>query len=224
MPISYTRSFSHPDWIDRVDRVQAGGDNGFNGRFHGIEAEFDALSGVVKQADTQLSTQSGQIGVLQQQVAALGGVVLAPVTLGLTPTMQPFNPDATNSSWSHVYWSTVVVGQPNGSFVKVPTANGGAADGVLPLTLPEGVTLLNVAVLGQATTPANMKTQLVREQRNAPFTKSTLVNVTGFVSVPVPGSPVFSSDTDLFYLRATLIGAAAGDVLRGFAITYQPAA
>jgi hypothetical protein len=108
--------------------------------------------------------------------------------------------------------------------VKVPTANGGAADGVLPLTLPEGVTLLNVAVLGQAANPVNMKTVLVREQRSAPFTKTTLLTVTGFISAPVPGSPVFSSDTDLFYLRATLTGAAAADVLRGFAITYQPGA
>jgi hypothetical protein len=224
MTISYTRSFSHADWIDRVDRVQAGGDNGFNGRFHGIEAEFDAISGVVKQADGALTSHSGQISALQQQVAALGGVVTAPVTLGLMPAMQPFNPDAANSSWSQVYWSTVVVGVPNGSFVKVPTVNAGTADGVLPLTLPEGVTLLNIAVLGQAATPANMKTLLVREQRNTPFTKTTLVTVTGFISVPVPGSPVFSSDTDLFYLRSTLTGAAASDVLRGFAITYQPAA
>ncbi|HVQ93848.1 MAG TPA: hypothetical protein VMU51_22610 [Mycobacteriales bacterium] len=223
MTISYTRSFHHPDWIDRVDRVQAGGDNGFNGRFHGIEAEFDAISGVVKQADTQLTGHSGQIGVLQQQVAALGGVVNAPVTLGLMPTMSPFNPDAPNSGWSQVYWSTVVVGVANGSYVKVPTANAGAADGVLALTLPEGVTLLNIAVLGQAATPANMKTVLVREQRSTPFTKTTLLTVTGFVSLPVPGSPVFSSDTDLFYLRSTLTGAAASDVLRGFAITYQPA-
>ena len=224
MTISYTRSFSHPDWIDRVDRVQAGGDNGFNGRFHGIEAEFDAISGVVKQADTQLTGHTGQISALQQQVAALGGVVTAPVTLGLMPSMQPFNPDAPNSGWSQVYWSTVVVGVPNGSFVKVPTVNAGTADGVLPLTLPEGVTLLNIAVLGQAATPANMKTLLVREQRNTPFTKTTLLTVTGFISAPVPGSPVFSSDTDLFYLRSTLTGAAASDVLRGFAITYQPAA
>jgi hypothetical protein len=58
---------------------------------------------------------------------------------------------------------------------------------------------------------------------DTPFTKTTLVAVTGFVSVPVPNSPVFSSDTDLFYLRATLTGAASSDVLRGFAITYQPA-
>jgi hypothetical protein len=223
MTISYARSFSHVAWIDRVDRVQAGGDNGFNARFHGIEAEFDTISGVVKQVDGQLTTHSGQISSLQQQVAALGGVVTAPVTLGFTPLMLPFNPDAANSAWSQVYWSTAVLGVANGSYVKVPLANGGVADGVLPLTLPEGVTLLNLTVLGQAATPANMKTVLVREQRNTPFAKTTLVTVTGFVSSPIPNSPVFSSDTDLFYLRATITGAASSDVLRGFAVTYQPA-
>jgi hypothetical protein len=224
MTISYTRSiFSHIDWIDRVDRVQAGGDNGFNGRFHGIEAELDTISGVVHQTDTALTTHSGQITALQQQVAALGGVVQAPVTLGLTPTMQPFNPDAANSGWSPMYWSTVVLGNANGSYVKVPVANSGNADGVLPLVLPEGVKLLNLSVLGQAATPANMHTTLVQEQRNAPFTRTTLVTVTGFTSTPIPNSPVFSSDTNVFYLRATITGAAASDVLRGFSLTYQPA-
>jgi hypothetical protein len=222
MAISYTRSFSHDDWIDRVTRVEAGGENGFNGRFHGIEADLDTISGVVKKVDDELTSHSGQITALQQQVSSLGGIVRAPVTLGLTPLMQPFNPDATNAAWSPIYWSTVQLGTPNGSFVKVPAANAGNADGVLPLTLPEGVTLLNLTVLGQATTPGNMTTTLVREQRAAPFTKTTLVTVTGFISLPIPNSPVFSSDTDVFYLRAKTTGAAPSDVLRGFAVTYQP--
>jgi hypothetical protein len=78
MAISYTRTFSHTDWVDNVDRVQAGGDNGFNGRFHSIEAEFDAISGIVVQANGQFTTQSGQIATLQQQVGALGGIVSRP--------------------------------------------------------------------------------------------------------------------------------------------------
>jgi hypothetical protein len=223
MTISYTRTFSPDDWVDGVDRVQAGGDNGFNGRFHGIEAEFDTISGVVTQVNDQLTTQSGQIASLEQQVSALGGVVTAPVTLGLTPLMLPFNPDAANSAWSQMYWSTSILGQANGSYVKVPATNpGNLADGVLPVTLPEGVTLLNLAVLGQAATPLAMKTVLVQELRAAPFTATQLAVLTGFVSSPIQNSPVFSSDTHVFYLRATIAGAAPSDVLRGFAITYQP--
>ena len=43
--ISYTSQFSHKDWIDFVDSVQAGGTNGINGRMHAIEAEFDKTFG-----------------------------------------------------------------------------------------------------------------------------------------------------------------------------------
>jgi len=223
MTISYTRAFVHTDWVDNVDRVQAGGDAGFNGRFHGIEAEFDSLSGVVTQVNNQLTQESGDISALQQIVSALGGVVQAPVTLGLTPNVLPFNPDAPNSAWSSMYWSTVVLGNAHGSFVKVPIANNGNADGVLPLTLPEGVKLLNLTVLGQAANPANMQTTLVRELRVAPFTKTVLVTAPGFVSKPIPNTPVFNSDVNLFYLRATITGAVPSDVLRGFSVTYQPA-
>lgn len=223
MTISYTRSFSHNDWTDRVNRVEAGGENGFNGRFHGIEAELDTISGVVKKVDDQLTGQSGDITVLKQQVSALGGIVSAPITLGLTPVMLPFNPSAQATSWSPMHWSTTLLGTPNGSFVDVPPGNNGTADGVLPLTLPEGVTLLNLTVLGKAATPGNMTTTLVREQRAAPYTKTILVTVTGFTSQPIQNSPVFSSDTDVFYLRALITGAAGSDTLRGFSITYQPA-
>jgi len=47
--ISYKRSFQHVDWIDNEDVVQAGGENGFNDRFHALEAEFDQLSAVISQ-------------------------------------------------------------------------------------------------------------------------------------------------------------------------------
>lgn len=40
----YVPKFSHSDWIDNEDRVQAGGENGFNIRFHKLEAEFAALA------------------------------------------------------------------------------------------------------------------------------------------------------------------------------------
>ncbi|MFF7534703.1 hypothetical protein ACIP6Q_27750 [Streptomyces bobili] len=40
----YVPKFSHTDWIDNEDRVQAGGENGFNIRFHNLEAEFAALA------------------------------------------------------------------------------------------------------------------------------------------------------------------------------------
>lgn len=47
MAITYTPLFTHEDWIDNVDRVQAGGPNGFNIRFNSISEEFGKISTVV---------------------------------------------------------------------------------------------------------------------------------------------------------------------------------
>ncbi|MGZ3271432.1 MAG: hypothetical protein ACXU71_10720 [Croceibacterium sp.] len=58
-PITYTRQFSHKDWIDFVDSVQAGGTNGINARMHAIEAEFDKLSQVVAAISSALQSQPG---------------------------------------------------------------------------------------------------------------------------------------------------------------------
>src|SRR2546430_2771114 len=52
--IVYNRNFSHDDWIDNEDVVQAGGERGLNQKFHGLEAEFDAISGTVGQLNTAI--------------------------------------------------------------------------------------------------------------------------------------------------------------------------
>ena len=55
-PTEYTPQFSHKDWIDFVDSVQASGTNGINIRFHGIEAEFATISSVIAQIAQVLAT------------------------------------------------------------------------------------------------------------------------------------------------------------------------
>jgi hypothetical protein len=52
--IVYNRAFTHTDWIDNEDVVQAGGDKGFNQKFHGLEAEFDAISATFATANTEV--------------------------------------------------------------------------------------------------------------------------------------------------------------------------
>lgn len=54
--ITYARTFKHDDWIDNEDVVQAGGEKGFNKKFHDMEAEFDKLAVVVGQINTALQT------------------------------------------------------------------------------------------------------------------------------------------------------------------------
>ena len=52
--IVYTRDFTHQDWIDNEDVVQAEGENGFNIRFHGLEGELDRIGSVVGTIDTEI--------------------------------------------------------------------------------------------------------------------------------------------------------------------------
>lgn len=46
-PLKYAVEFTHDDWLDNVDRVQAGGAKGFNGRFHSLELEFVSIQEVL---------------------------------------------------------------------------------------------------------------------------------------------------------------------------------
>lgn len=220
MPIAYTRSFQHTDWVDNVDRVQAGGDSGFNGRFHGLEAEFDALSGVVTQVNTGINTINTDIVAIKAQLAALGQVVQAPVTIGLLPAMVPFNPGAPQTNWSLINWSATVAAQPAGTFVRLQLGMTGA-DGVLPLALPNGVKMSNLTVLGSSNTGV-MTTDLVQELRAQPYTRTTLTTVNGFASAAIANAPVVNSSIYLYYIHAYIVGNAQDVQLRGFQITYQP--
>lgn len=53
--INYARNFQHQDWIDNEDVVQAGGEKGFNKKFHDIEAEFDRIGTVVGTVNTEIN-------------------------------------------------------------------------------------------------------------------------------------------------------------------------
>lgn len=218
-PVSYARTFQHTDWIDNQDRVQAGGDSGFNGRFHGIENEFDTLSGVVAAVNTDVSALAAQIVALQAQLGALGQIVQAPVTIGLVPTTVPFNPGAPTSNWSLMSWSATSAGQPVGSFAAVQ-AGQTLADGVLPLALPKGVKMTNLTVLG-STSSGTMQTAIIQELRAAPYTKTPIVTVNGFASAGIANAPVFDSSLYLYYIHALVLNSVDAQ-LRGFQITYQP--
>jgi hypothetical protein len=128
--IQYVRGFTHTDWLDNVDRVQAAGSNGFNGRFHSLEAEFDTISGVV------------------------AAVNIALVTLGQQPTPQPmavtFTPTfiATSATpWSH-----------RAGLVEKP-AGVGTADGIMNVPLQNGTRILSIRALGRSAQAAGSTAQ-----------------------------------------------------------------
>lgn len=68
--INYSRTLQHEDWIDNEDVVQAGGEKGFNKKFHDVEAEFDKISSVVATINSAItSTQVTDGSVTTAKIA-----------------------------------------------------------------------------------------------------------------------------------------------------------
>jgi hypothetical protein len=230
-PIAYTPKFQHLDWVDNVDRVQAGGDHGFNLEFHNLEQEFAALYATILHADAvkqDVDTNMGQVKAqvvdIYTKLAALGTVVTAPVTLGLPPVLLPFR--QTVPQWSAVLWrSQTGGGTPLGTYVERPSGTQDQAHGVVPLSLPKGVKLVQLRVLGEMTggTAPVMTAELIEELRAPPYTPKILAS-TGFgAAVPVLGTPTVHPDLNLYYIIARLTAAGGATVkLRGFELVYQP--
>lgn len=209
--ISYTPTFHHDAWVDNVDRVQADGDNGFNIRFTTIEDDLKDVGQVVQQIDTVLSS--------------LGQVVSAPITIGLNPVMLLYR--AGIATWSPMRWSVSPGGVDQGSFAEKDVAVA-EVWGALPLSLPNGVTLRNLKVLGEQNGNGTMVTDLIQEMRVPPYTRATLVTVNGLgnqntAPTPIPNTPIFKGDQFLYYLLSRITGAVTTECkLRSFLITYQP--
>ncbi|MGW6534743.1 hypothetical protein ACWGBV_00705 [Streptomyces sp. NPDC055051] len=151
MPERYVPKFSHKDWIDHQHRVQAGGEDGLNSRFHQLETEFADLA-------------RNQINPI---IEALGG---AAETRHLTLVPALF-PDGDKPAWTqgvdmvekadpaaeaHGFMNIVL---PDGVRVKSLLATGNKSAGTLTVTLKrrqignEGIgaeSLVSSNVLGTA--------------------------------------------------------------------------
>ncbi|MFD0277834.1 hypothetical protein ACFVHB_28545 [Kitasatospora sp. NPDC127111] len=118
----YVPAFTHQDWIDNQDRVQAGGEKGLNIRFHNLEAEFRRL------ADFHLNE------VIRTVAPAQRCLSLAPLL-----TFNGGNPGI-------VAWVII------GDLAQKPVADLGA-NGIMNVTLPDGVTITSLTVTGEAPDP-----------------------------------------------------------------------
>jgi hypothetical protein len=116
----YDPKFHHVDWVDNVDRISAGGANGFNVRFDTIASDLQQLSTVVLQVDAALDVAGGGAGT---------GQVLT-VPLDFPPTH--------SEGWSC---------DANGA--GHPPAGAAGADTVMGLTLPDHVRLTSFRAIGQ---------------------------------------------------------------------------
>lgn len=75
--ILYSRKFTHENWIENQDVVQASGENGFNGKFHGIEDEFDTLSSVVGTIANEIN-QTRRLNFVNSQTVTLAANSVSP--------------------------------------------------------------------------------------------------------------------------------------------------
>jgi len=205
--ISFTRKFSHKDWIDFVDSVQAGGSNGINGRLHAIEGDLDAISAVIKLIAATLQSPAAR-----------------PQTLTLSPTLAA----AAEQPWQQLIGSVTTA--VDGAAMQA------TASGFMPITLPNGATvqglrvtgssaggILTVTLFRQALTGGG-QTAVVQLFHNFPAGAST----TAFDLPPAPQNAhvVIDNASQKYYLSASLVGGnttlvAGGTTLNAFQITYS---
>ena len=106
--ITYARSFRHDDWIDNEDVVQAGGDRGFNKKFHDLETEFDKLAGVI----SQIATAVGQVQRVRS-VKALPAQTLAPGAVSAEVDIDQYAVSEVPVNTQKIYFTSLSFLPPN---------------------------------------------------------------------------------------------------------------
>ena len=101
--ISYTRTFAHNDWIDNQDVVQAGGEAGFNQKFHGLEAELDKIS-------TTFGAANDAIQNIQRVnfVQANAPITLAPNTVSSEFPVETYDRTNLPANVEKVYFPVII--------------------------------------------------------------------------------------------------------------------
>jgi hypothetical protein len=170
----------------------------------------------INAADVTDRRQTGlTLLALIRRVQQLESLVRAPITVALTPILLPFGGLA---QWSAISWGRVTTeGVRLGTYVE-KLREADQAGGILPISLPNGVRLTQLKVLGEQTDAGNMQTSLIQEARTEPFTEATLVTIRGFGGVataptPIPGTPKFDAAANPLPARRGLNAAPGSDAL-----------
>lgn len=64
---TYSRSFTHIPWRNQKDVVDAEGENGFNRRFHDLEAEFDTIGTTVADIGQEVDRLESGLSISRRQ-------------------------------------------------------------------------------------------------------------------------------------------------------------
>ncbi|WP_225731760.1 MULTISPECIES: hypothetical protein [unclassified Nocardia] len=139
--ISFTRTFKHKPWVDKVDRVDAGGENGFNIRFKALEFDLDVLHDRFNDISTALNV-----------VAAGGG---PDRTITVPPLFISLGPTSGAASWD--------LGDYRGGARGDAHKTGSAlVTGVVPVQLPQVGTLTSLTVTGTSNGSSKLQVALSR--------------------------------------------------------------
>ncbi|MEV3912622.1 hypothetical protein [Streptomyces canus] len=196
----YVPKFSHSDWIDNEDRVQAGGENGFNIRFHKLEAEFAALA---------MNHLNPLIVSLSNSETCLSLIpILAP-----SDPVQPGTPAPPPKHWELV----------NDVAQKPATAT--EAHGIMNISLPDGVEIKSLLMTGSRQPAGPMPTAFLRRRVvSGREGAEEIVKVNAFDTPAAPelGAKV-NNRTHRHFLQVDLptVGVADSVKLFCFQITYQ---
>ncbi|WEO99767.1 hypothetical protein A6P39_040185 [Streptomyces sp. FXJ1.172] len=198
----YIPKFAHTDWIDNVDRVQAGGDNGFNARFHNVAAEFATLA--------------------QDHINPLVDALSRPqANLTLAPILTPL---VTQSGDTQPPW----LQGPDGAR-KPSDGQSQEAHGLMNVSLPDGATIQSMLVTGNQ--PSGTVHVILRRrdinnaQGSEPIIDAAKLNQASQPPSPPPqpGLAVVNNGTHRYFVTADLTGATGADMIQLFCIqiTYQ---
>jgi hypothetical protein len=191
----YVPGFSHVDWVDNVDRVQAGGDKGLNIRFHALETEFSNLA-------------TDQINPL---IDALSN---PEVKLTLIPVLAVYADPA--SSQLKAAWVQGV------DHVR-KAAQAGEAHGTMSIALPIAARIKSLQVTGVV--PSGTLAVVLQRHKfdnsegTQPVISANAVNQV-FTPPPPPSPPALAvvAEDYRYYLTVDLSGATATDSIQVFCI------
>ncbi|WP_030760491.1 hypothetical protein [Streptomyces griseus] len=191
----YKPQFAHKDWIDNQDRVQAGGADGLNNRFHLLEAEFEGLA--------------------EHQINPILDVLGAPTRrLTLVPALHRY----TDSGSEVPPWAQAV------DMVEKP-ANAAEAHGFMNVALPDGALVQSLFVTGANQSATGTLTVSLKARRidNAGGAKA-LLGTTKLDFVARPEEEVrIENDVNRYFLMVEVTGAETNKPVKVFCVqlVYQ---
>ncbi|WP_306326773.1 hypothetical protein [Streptomyces venezuelae] len=192
----YVPQFSHKDWIDNQDRVQAGGENGLNSRFHQLEAEFLGL------AENHVNPMLEVLGAATRH-------------LTLVPALHSYTKDgAAVPGWVQAV-----------DMVEKPT-NVAEAHGFMNVVLPDGVQVRSLLVTGsnQSSTGTLTVSLTGRKIDNTGGGAKMFVSSTKLDTPAVPAEEVrMTNESVRYYLMVDLVGAELAKPVKVFCVrlAYQ---